>query len=169
MKPDVERMAIHQAGHAVVQAWVGRGRFEVSRVALDGPHGARWRGRPAQGEAVLDRETFLGLYEFGLVTLAGIAAENRYLADQEPEEEPIVALSDIAEWQEQALNVLGNEEQVHLVSLNVMRKLEEVFSDPGIWRVTEQLAEKLVAEGAVQGETLQNILGLLAKPEESSE
>ena len=164
MTPEPRRVAIHQAGHAVVQTLVGRGRFAVSSVSINAEPGDTWQGRPARGVALLDREAFLGLYEFGLVTLAGIAAEDLYLADQEPVENPVVALSDLAAWQEQAWDLLQDEGQVQLVSLNVMRKLEEWMRVTAIWRVIEQLAEALLEQGVLQGEQLQLLLAPLTAP-----
>lgn len=158
MMPEPRRMAIHQAGHAVVQTLVGRGRFIVAEVSLHGPHGGTWRGRPARGEALLDREAMLGLYEFGLVTLAGIAAENRYLENQAPEAEPLVALSDLAEWQERAWETLENENRIGLVSLNVMRRLDQWLANGVIWSVVEELAEALLAEETLRGLALQKLL-----------
>ena len=163
MIPEPRRRAIHHAGHAVVQTIVGRGRFAVQHVALDAGTCGSWRGRPAQGQALLDREAFLGLYEFGLVTLAGIAAEERYLAGTPPDGEPVVALSDLAAWQEQAGDVLQSEARVDLVSRNVMGRLLEWLEDDTIWQVVECLAAALLAEGTVQGETLRKILSPLTE------
>jgi len=154
-------MAIRQSGHAVVQTLVGRGRFSVARVSLDGEHGGSWRGLPARGVSSLDREVHLGLYEFGLVTLAGIAAENHYLARRSPVEDPLVALSDLAEWQEKAWEVLQDEARIRLVGLNVMRKLKELLAGDAIWRVVEQLAETLLECGTLQGQRLERILAPL--------
>jgi len=162
MIPEPRRVAIHQAGHAVVQTLVGRRRYSVSRVSLDGEHGGSWRGLPARGEAVIDREADLGLYEFGLVTLAGIAAEDRYLARSSPVPDPLVALSDLAEWQERAWEVLGDEARVRLVGLNVMRKLQELLADEAVWQVVEQLTGALLASGTVEGEELRQILSPLS-------
>lgn len=164
MMPEPQRMAIHQAGHAVIQTLVGRQRFGVARVSLDGPHGEVWEGEPARGEALLDRETFLGLYEFGLVTLAGIAAEDRYLAQASPEDEPVVAISDLAQWQEAAWQVLGEQAKIDLVSRNLLRKLYEWLADDTIWRVVEHLAGELLEHETVQGDALQRILAPLAMP-----
>jgi len=161
MDPGRIRMAIHQAGHAVVQTLVGRGRFSVARVSLDGEHGGGWRGLPARGVSSLDREVHLELYEFGLVTLAGIAAENRYLAQQSPVEDPLVALSDLAEWQEKAWEVLQDEARIRLVGLNVMRKLKELLSGEAVWGVVEQLAETLLGYGTLQGQRSEGILAPL--------
>lgn len=162
MTPDPQRVAIHQAGHAVVQTLVGRRRFAVASVSLGvEPAGMRYDGLPARGRALLDRETFLGLYEFGLVTLAGIAAEDRYLAQDEPDADPVVALSDLAEWREQAWDTLQDEARVGLVSLNVMRKLGEWMADDGIWRVVERLADALLEQGTLEGDPLQRILAPL--------
>lgn len=169
MIPEAQRVAIHQAGHAVVQTLVGRQRFAVARVSLDGEHGGTWRGLPAKGEAVLDREAKLGLFEFGLVTLAGIAAEDRYLAQQPPLVDPLVALSDLAEWQERAWEILQSEARVRLVGLNVMRKLHEWLADATIWQVVEQLAAALLDSGTVQGAVLQRILEPLAPRAEFKE
>jgi len=162
MLSDQRRLAIHHAGHAVVQTLVSRGRYLVSRVSLDGPHDSLWHGRPTHGEAMLDREVFLGLYEFGLVTLAGIAAENRYMSGQPPEAEPLVALNDLAAWQEQAVEVLENDAQIRLVSINVLRKLQEWMADDGVWAVVINLAEELLASESVQGPQLQRILAPLS-------
>jgi len=142
--PEPRRMAIHQAGHAVAQALVGRDRFSVFRLAIGVAANPAWPGHEARSEAVLDRETLLNIYEFGLVTLAGIAAEERYLAGLPPADEPLVALSDLAEWQEQAGQVLGERGRIQLVSLNVMRRLHAWFADPAVWRVVEGLAEALL-------------------------
>ena len=161
MIPELGRVAIHQAGHAVVQALVGRQRFAVARVSLDGPHGSTWRGQPASGEALLDREVFLSLYEFGLVTLAGVAAEERYLQQLPPEDEPVVAISDLTEWQEAALPVLETSARFDMVSRNLMRHLEETLATPAIWQVVELLAGELMNRGTVAGNDLQRILAQL--------
>lgn len=118
MIPELRRVALHQAGHAVVQTIVGSKRFAVNRASIDVEPVESWRGLLAQGEATLDREVLLGLYEFGLVTLAGIAAEERYRAELPQDEEPVVVLSDLAVWQEQAWDVLQSEARVNLVSRN---------------------------------------------------
>lgn len=161
MIPEPRRIAIHQAGHAVVQTIVGRGRYAVACVSINAEPGESWRGLPAQGEALLDREALLGLYEFGLVTLAGIAAEDRYLAGMPADGEPLVALSDLAAWQEQAVELLQSEARVNLVSRNVMDRLQEWMADAAIWQVVETLADALLAEGAVQGEALRKLLAPL--------
>jgi len=164
MTPERKRVAIHQAGHAVVQTLVGRGRFAVARVSLDGEHGGSWRGRPARGIASLDREVALSLYEFGLVTLAGIAAENRYMAAMAPAADPLVALSDLAEWQEQAWEVLQDEARVRFVGVNIMRKLDELLAASATWQVVETLAESLLEQGTLEGQGLLDILAPLGRP-----
>jgi hypothetical protein len=166
-------MAIHQAGHAVVQTIVGRRRFAVARVSIDVEPGGFWQCRPARGEALLDRETLLGLYEFGLVTLAGIAAEECYLAQMPPDGEPVVALSDLAAWQEEAWRLLQSDARVNLISHNVMLRLHEWLENSDIWRVVECLADALLVEGTVQGEPLKKILsplvdGVLFSPKAAS-
>jgi hypothetical protein len=161
MIPEPRRVAIHQAGHAVVQTLVGRRRFSVARVSIDAEPAEIGQGLPTRGEALLDRETFLGLYEFGLVTLAGIAAEERHLEQKEPMDDPLVALSDLAAWQEQAWNILQDEARVQLVSLNVMRKLREWMANTGVWHVVEQLADALLAQKTLQGDPLHHILAPL--------
>lgn len=160
MKPDKKQRALHQAGHAVVQSLVSRGRYLVSHVELEGPHAPLDSAAPS-GEAALDREVMLGLYEFGLVTLAGIAAENHFQIIEPPDGEPLVALSDLAAWHQEAEELLGSPARVRMVSLNIMRKLEEWMNDPGIWQVVENLAEALLVEDMVQGEQLQQILAAL--------
>lgn len=160
MKPSIKQIAIHQAGHAVVQTLVGRDRYKVSQVSLDGPHSALDPAAPC-GEASLDREVMLGLYEFGLVTLAGIAAENRYMILEPPAGEPMVAVSDLSAWHQEADQLLESPSRVRIVSLNIMRKLEEWMTDPKIWRVVKELAEALLVEDTVHGERLQQILAAL--------
>ncbi len=166
--PEPRRMAIHQAGHAVAQALVGRDRFRVGRLALGVETNAAWPDREAWGASSLDRETLLSIYEFGLVTLAGIAAEERYL----PETDPLVALSDIAEWQEQAGQLFAEPGQFNLVSLNVMRKLHAWFCEPAIWQTLEALAEALLEHGELDQESLEPYLAPLQAyqktPKESS-
>lgn len=164
MTPEPRRVAIHQAGHAVVQTLLARDRFSVARVSLDGSHGSAWQGIPSLGEALLDREVLLSLYEFGLATLAGVAAEERYLAQLPPEDEPVVAISDLAEWQEAAEQVLETPARIDLVSRNLMRHLEETMADDATWRVVEQLADELLVHGTVAGDDLHRILGQLTRP-----
>jgi len=160
-QPDPGRMAIHQAGHAVAQARVGRKRYRVKRLSLGVEPNPSWPEKEARGEAALDRETLLSIYEFGLVTLAGIAAEERYMADQPPEQGPLVALSDIAEWQGQARKVFRDEAQIELVSLNLLQKLREWFVDPTTWQVVEELAAALLREGELDETFIQPLLDRL--------
>jgi len=122
-----------------------------------------WRGHPALGQALLDRAAFLGLYEFGLVTLAGLAAEERYLADAPPDGEPLVPLSDLAAWQEQAWNVLQNEARVDIVSRTIMLRLHDFLEQSSVWQVVESLADELLAEGHLHGEPLRKILSPLTE------
>jgi hypothetical protein len=127
------------------------------------PMGAStWQGLPAQGHALLDREAFLGLYEFGLVTLAGLAAEERYMVDVPPVGESVVPLSDLAAWQEQALIVLLSNARVDIVSRTILLRLQEWMEDRLVWRVVEELADALLEEGQLQGEPLRRILSPLA-------
>jgi hypothetical protein len=144
-----------------VQTIVGRGRFAVEHVSLAAETCGSWRGRPAQGQTLLDREAFLGLYEFGLVTLSGIAAEERYLAGTPPDGEPLVALSDLAAWQEQAWSVLQSEARVDIVSRTILLRLQELLEDSSIWRVVGCLADALLVEGHLQGDPLRQILSPL--------
>ena len=156
--PEPRRRAIHHAGHAVVQTIVGHGRFAVECVSMDTDACNTWRGRPAQGLALLDREVFLGLYEFGLVTLAGLAAEKRYLVDLPPEDEPVVPLSDLAAWEEQAWSVLQSKTRVDIVSSTILLRLQEWMEDSIVWQVVQALADTLLTEGKLQGESLRRIL-----------
>ncbi|GFO66957.1 hypothetical protein GMLC_05360 [Geomonas limicola] len=159
--PEPRRRAIHHAGHAVVQILVARGRFAVERVAMDAEDCGSWRGYSAQGEAQLDREAFLGLYEFGLVTLAGLAAEERYLQETPHRGEAIFPLSDLALWQEQAWSVLGDDRRVGMVSSSIMERLHRWMEDARVWQVIETLAHALLAQGVLQGEALRHILAPL--------
>jgi hypothetical protein len=151
--PTPERLAHHEAGHAVVQHWISQGRFRVTRVALDSD------GGQVAGSSLIDREVTLGLYELGLVTLAGIAAENRYFSDHPaPQEETWGAVGDIHEWMDVASDVLQEKARVELVTGNVLRKLDEFFQIQRTWRVVTELAQLLLAEGVVEGERLQTVL-----------
>jgi len=161
MTPDPRRVAVHQAGHAVAQALIGRDRFNVLRLAIGAEDNPAWPGRVARGSAVIDRPTQLNVYEFGLVTLAGIAAEERYLASRPPEAEPLVALSDLAEWQQQAGSVLGEAGKVDLVTRNVMRRLQLWFAEPEIWQVVENLVDELLVRGELADARLQRLLSRL--------
>lgn len=165
MIPDRKRMAIHHAGHAAIQTLVGRGDYKVARVTMGVEPDSSWRGCPSQGASNLDREVFLRLYEFGLVTLAGIAAEDRYMQDEPAGDDPVVAISDLVEWQEKAFEVLQDESKVDLVGMNVMRKLGEMFSVVETWDVVEALAEALVEHETVEGELLHKLLAPLTAEE----
>jgi len=156
------RRAIHHAGHAVVQTMIARGRFAVERVTL-GDCGSR-QGPAPQGGSQLDLETFLSLYEFGLVTLAGLAAEERYLSEVPPKGEPILPLSDLAAWQEQALGVLEDHARVGIVSGSIMDRLHQWLGDARVWQVVETLADALLSRGELQGEALRQILAPLDAP-----
>ncbi len=158
--PSKDRIAVHQAGHAVAQALVGRGQFTVSHVSIRSGHDTSWRGVPAVGDVSIDRETMLGLYEYGLVTLAGIAAEERYQQMTEPEEEPLVAISDLADWQ-QAAQVLETEARIRMVSMNIMQKLQGWFATPQVWQVVEELSKELLEKDSVEGAQLKTILAPL--------
>ncbi len=161
MVPEPHRVAIHQSGHAIVQTLVGRRRFAVSSVSINAEECGTWRGFPVQGKATLDRETFLGLYEFGLVTLAGIAAEDCYIFRDADEDNPVVAISDLAAWQEQAWEILQDDTKVQIVSLNIMRKLHSWLAEKEIWSVVEQLASALLEHGTVESDLLHQILAPL--------
>ena len=151
--PTPERLAHHEAGHAVVQHWISAGRFRVTRVALDSD------GGQVAGSSLIDREVSLGLYQFGLVTLAGVAAENRYFRDHPaPEGETWGALGDLEQWLDAARELLQSEARVALVTGNVMRRLEDFFRSEGSWSVVSELALLLVAQGVVEGEPLRVVL-----------
>ncbi len=161
MLPKPHRVAIHQAGHAIVQTLVGQKRFAVSSVSINVEQCETWRGFPVQGKVMLDRETFLGLYEFGLVTLAGIAAEDYFLLRKDDMDNPLVAISDLALWQEQAWEILQDDARVQNVSINIMRKLHSWLAVKEIWNIVEQLANVLLEQGTVEGDSLHQILAPL--------
>lgn len=151
--PSPDRLAHHEAGHAVVQHWVARGRYRVTRVSLDSD------GGELAGSSQIDNEVTLGLYEFGLVVLAGIAAENRYLSEiSPPEGEQLGAVGDIDEWLAQAADVLHSKARVDIVTGNVMRRLMNFFGERANWGRVTSLAKLLQAEGSVEGERLRKIL-----------
>lgn len=152
--PDRERLAFHEAGHAVVQHWVARGGFQVTLVALDTDG-----GRTA-GCSLIDQDVQLNLYEFGLVTLAGIAAEERYFREHAPPAgaDQWGAVGDIEEWLETAHRLLGNDGRVEMVTRSLQEKLQDFFEHDRYWGIVSELAAALVVEGAVEGERLQKIL-----------
>ena len=151
--PDPERLAHHEAGHAVVQHWVARGRFSVTRVSLAAD------GSQVAGSSLLDREVRLGLYEFGMVVLAGIAAENRYFSERPPPEGEVWgAVGDIDEWLGMARGALESEARVELVTRNLLRRLTTFFADQSTWATVCELANLLLTEGAVEGDRLHAIL-----------
>jgi hypothetical protein len=165
MTGNIERIAHHEAGHAVIQAMIGQGRFVVNEVSIK--EGAACAGEQcrAQGHALLAEETDLNIYEFGLATMAGIAAENRWFEDHPPTEEYMKwgAVSDIEEWESTCRRLYPDEAKARLVGLNVMRKLQEIFDDPAVWRVLQELAAALIERETVAGEELNKILAGLPK------
>lgn len=151
--PSPDRLAHHEAGHAVVQHRVAKGRFRVTLVSLDSS------GGEVAGFSLIDHDVTLGLYEFGLVVLAGIAAENRYFSEYPPPGgEQWGAVGDIDEWLAAARDVLHSEARVEMVTRNVMRRLQDLFDDQATWNVVSELAGLLLAEGSVEGARLQAIL-----------
>jgi len=157
--PTPERLAHHEAGHAVVQHWISEGRFRVTRVALDTD------GLQVAGSSLIDQEVTLGLYQFGLVTLAGIAAENRYFEDHPaPEGERWGAVGDVEQWMAAAADLLQSKARVEMVTGNVLRRLADFFQQPGTWGVVSELAGLLLEQGAVEGESLQDVLQRRQRP-----
>jgi hypothetical protein len=151
--PDPERLAHHEAGHSVIQHRIAKGRYRVTRVSLESDVSR------VAGSSLIDRDVSLGLYEFGLVTLAGIAAENRYFCDHPPlEEELWGAVGDVEEWLSAARDVLQSESRVDMVTHNVMKRLQGFFDTPENWSAVCELAALLLSEGVVEGELLENIL-----------
>ena len=151
--PTTERLAHHEAGHAVVQHWISEGRFQVTRVALDSD------GETVAGSSLIDNNVTLGLYQFGLVVLAGIAAENRYfLLNNLHEGDHWGAVGDIEEWLSAARDALQSEARVEIVTRNVLRRLREFFQAGTTWSVVSELAQLLISQGVVEGERLQGLL-----------
>jgi hypothetical protein len=68
-----------------------------------------------------------------------LSAEERYLAKTPPDGVSVVALIDLAVWQEESWKVLQSEDKVNLVSCNVMGRLKEWMEDNTIWRVVASL------------------------------
>jgi hypothetical protein len=151
--PSPARLAHHEAGHAVIQNRVARGRFSVTCVSLD-----TGDGRVA-GRSLIDREVTLGLYEFGLVTLAGIAAENRYFRDVPSDDgERWGAVGDTEEWLAAAREMLQSDARIEMVTKRVMQYLQNFFADGENWSVVTELAKLLLEEGTVKGERLHALL-----------
>jgi hypothetical protein len=162
MYPEPERIACHQAGHAVMQAILARGRYRVAAVSLYGDDGCTVDRRKPCGFAKLDRETELNLYEYGLAQLSGIAAENRFLREHPPEGDNLWgAVSDIQEWQDTAMGLYRDEGRVNMLSMNIMAKLDAIFSETAIWSVVNALAEALLEKQTIAGDELQAILAEL--------
>jgi hypothetical protein len=151
--PDLERLAHHEAGHAVVQHRIARGRYRVTRVSLESD------GESVAGSSDIDTETDLGLYEFGMVVLAGIEAENRYFSEHPPPQGDIWgAVGDTEEWLSAARNVLKSDARVEIVTRNVLKRLRDFFDHAENWGIVCKLAGLLVAEGGVEGKRLQDLL-----------
>lgn len=151
--PTPERLARHEAGHAVIQHRIANGRYRVTRVSLESD------GQQVAGSSLIDREVSLGLYEFGMVTLAGIAAENRYFREVSPlDGEVWGAVGDVEEWLATARTVLQSEAKVDLVTRNVMRRLTGFFDETANWRMVEELAGQLLEHGVIEGKQLDDIL-----------
>ena len=164
MMPNRQRLAYHEAGHAVMQTLLGRGRFAVAEVSIADGTSCVGALLQKQGHSLLGGNAELNLYELGLATLAGIAAENRYFEDNAPtdEDKRWGAASDIDEWENACRRLYPDGRQTRLVGLNVMRKLQEIFNDPATWRTVEELAGILMKKETVAGEELQGLLsGLL--------
>lgn len=158
--PNRERIAYHEAGHAVVQTLLGRGRFSVAEVSIFEGTSCVGEEFRVQGRSLLDVAADLNLYEFGLATLAGIAAENRYFEEHAATDadKRWGAASDLDEWESACRRLYPDERKVRLVGLNVMRKLSEMFADPDVWRVLRDLAGILVEKERVAGEELAEVL-----------
>jgi hypothetical protein len=151
--PTPDRLSHHEAGHAIVQHWVAKGRYRVTRVSLES------NGGQVAGSSLIDRDVTLGLYEFGLVMLAGIAAENRYFSEYPPPAgETWGAVGDIDAWLATAREVLQSEPRVDMVTRNVMKRLKDYFEDAENWGAVRNLAGQLLVEGYVDGELLSAIL-----------
>jgi hypothetical protein len=164
MMPQRQRIAYHEAGHAVVQTMIGRGRFMVSEVSLHEGTLCVGDGLRQQGCPLLDCAGDLNLYELGLAALSGIAAEHRRFEDDAPAEEDRrwETVSDMAEWKNVCRRHYPAECRVRLMGLNVMRKLDEIFAEPKVWRVVEGLAGRLLEKDVVAGEELHRILAGLS-------
>ncbi len=162
MHPEPERIACHQAGHAVMQSILARGRYRVAAVSLYGEGSCTVDRKQPCGFARLDRETELNLYEYGLAQLSGIAAENRFLREHPPEGEDLRgAVSDIQDWQDTAMGLYRDEGRVRMLSMNIMAKLDAIFNESPIWNVVNALAEALLEKQTVAGDELQAILAEL--------
>ncbi len=103
-----------------------RGRYRIERVTFDGP--CRADGEvPSFEQALLDREIILSLYEFGLLTLAGVAAERRYQEDCSPvDDDGLEAVSDLERWQDVSLPDLESPERFRMVSGAIEDKQDEL-------------------------------------------
>lgn len=164
MAANRERVAYHEAGHAVVLALLGRGRFNLSEVSVKEGFPCNDETRRVQGHSLLAGSEDLNLYEFGLATLAGIAAENRYFEEHPPPDEERLwgAVGDIEEWEVTCRRLIPDAGKAHLLGLNIMRKLQQIFDDPFIWKVTYELASALSARETVAGDDLQALLSGLS-------
>jgi hypothetical protein len=164
MIPSRERIAYHEAGHAVVQTLLGRGRFEVAEVSIVSNFSCINENFRVQGRTLLAENEDLNVYEFGLATLAGIAAENRYFEENPPSDEDRLwgAVGDIEEWEGTCRSLYPEEGKAHLVGLNVMHKLQQIFDDPVVWKVLSELAAALVAAETVKGDELKGLLSGLS-------
>jgi len=165
MMPNRERIAYHEAGHAVVQTLLGRGRFAVAEISIREGTSCVGDLLRVQGHSLLDAEAALNLYEFGLATLAGIAAENRYFEEHVATDEDKCwgAASDVEEWENACRRLYPDERQARLVGLNIMRKLQKMFANPAVWQALRELAAVLMEKERVAGEELAGMLAGLSE------
>lgn len=165
MIPGRKRIAYHEAGHAVVLALLGRGRFDVAEVSIKAGSSCVDENLRVQGHALLAGNEDLNLYEFGLSTLAGIAAENRFFEENPPTDEDRQwgALNDIEEWEQACRRLCQDEGKAQLVGLNVMRMLQQIFDDPGVWKVLSELAAALVDKETLAGDELKEMFSRLSE------
>lgn len=148
----------------MVQTLLGRGRFDVAEVSIKPGSSCAGESVRIEGYSLLAGNEDLNLYEFGLVTLAGIAAENRFFEETPPAEEECLwgAVGDIEEWEIACRGQYRDEGKAQLVGLNVMRMLKQIFDDPAVWTVLSELAAALLAKETLAGDELRELLAKLS-------
>ncbi len=150
-------VAYHEAGHAVVAAWLGA---EVLSVTLepdwddgprrDGDAAIRWHHRGLTPRELCQREL--------MAVLAGPVAEMIHSGERCP-------LHSLPQWagdwqlaQEFASSLVRGERQVHALIEITTEKLYRLISSDAFWQVIAEVADLLEAYETIEGDQVHDSL-----------